>query len=250
MAIAVDPNTGWSVALDCKADANMGEDSSYTHVNATWFYNSWFDNNRWARKFTNLTNMKLQMKSGSFTVVSGHSNGKSFMATGGLVPAVGGAGCKFQAKIFVQGNNKAIATSDTITLPTIVDYNCVSSGGVGTVSTTSAQGTGFGKLKYFGPGTGRDLDRNGNKRYSHLETVTFSEGPIIEPGQSIYVVISPTNFDSSRALLVIEQSVTSWEAVLEPTPSEYIWVYTKNGWVKKKTAMVYDGSTWNKLEVE
>lgn len=250
MAVAVDPNTGWSVALSCKADANMGQDSSYGPVNATWFYNSWFNGNRWARKFTNLTKMRLQMKSGSFTVVSGHSNGKSFMATGGLVPAVGGAGCQFHADIFIEGNNTAVCTSDTITLPTLADYNCASSGGVGTVSTTSAYGTGFGKPKYFGPNTSRYLDRNGNVRCSHLETITFAEGPIIEPGQSVYVVVHPTNFAASRALLVIEQSVTSWEAALEPAPSDYIWVYTKDGWVKKKTAMGYDGSTWSKLEVE
>lgn len=250
MAIAVDPNTGWSVALACGSKADMGQDSSYRLVNATWFYNTWFENNRWARKFTNLTKMRLQMKSGSFTVVSGHSNNKQFMATGGLVGPVTGAGCEFQADIFVQGNSKSVATSGRIKLPTLVDFNCSSSGGVGKVSTSSPNGTGFGKLKYFGPGTPYELDRNKNKRYSHLETVTFYDGPIIEPGQSIYVVINSTNFDSKTALLVIEQSVTSWEAVMEPEPSDYIWVYTKDGWVKKKTAMRYDGSKWNKLEVE
>lgn len=254
MAIAVDPNTGWSEALQVKATANKGSDSSYGLVNATWFYESWFNSNRWARKFTNLTNMRLQMKSGSFTVCSGHSNGKQFMSTGGLL-TVNGGGCQFHADIYIEGSSEAVTTSDTITLQDLAQdgtgYNCSASGGPGTTSTTSAYGTGFGKVKYFGPGTGRDLDSNGHKRYSHLETVTFAEGPIIEPGQSVYVVITPTNFDSGRTcLLVIEKSVTSWEAVMEPAPSDYIWVYTSTGWVKKKTAMGYDGSTWSKLEVE
>lgn len=256
MAVAVDPNTGWSVALSCKSDANMGQDSSYGPVDATWFYGTWFNRNRWARKFTNLTKMRLQMKSGSFTVVSGHSGGETFASMSGgvtsLTAAVNGGGCTFHADIFVEGNNSSVSTSAPIDLPTIVRCNASSSNGVGTVSKTNAYGTVFGKLKYYGPGTGRDLDANGNKTYSHLETITFDDGPIIEPGQSVYVVVHPTNFklNAGTSLLVIEQSVTSWEAALEPAPSDYIWVYTKDGWVKKKTAMGYDGSTWNKLEVE
>lgn len=248
----MDEQTGWSEALACNKTTNnvetpKGENASYRRVNATWFYDTWFDGSFWARKFTNVTNTKLQIVSGSFMVVSGHSGGQQFAMSDGLGSPASGYGCKFKAKVFLQGNNTPVCESESITLPTITKPNCSSNDGPGTVSKTDSHGTSFGSPRYYAGQT----DDNGNPIYIHPETVEFENGPVLEPGQSCYIVIE-ADFDlpsNSYAILVISKGETEWEAVITPVASNYIWQYTADrGWVKERKAFMFDGTKWNVME--
>lgn len=256
MAIAYNPNTGWSNLLAYTISAgNPYSDNSYRSLRATWFQRSWWETSRWARKFVNINDIPVRITQMQFLACAGHSNGRMFGASpgGGLVGPTVGYGCTFTVDIYVVGGkngNEVITAASSHTLQSISDFNCYY-GGYGNVSTVNDQ-TSFGSVAFFGPGTGMNADRYGNRRYRYSQVFTFEDAPGVPPGHTMYVQVRPTNWpggsNRNNSMLVIQSGDPFFTAELEPAENPYIWRFDGTKWVKDLYAFKFDGKGWLQLD--
>lgn len=254
MAIAYDPGTGWSDTISFDIGGDPYTDAAYNPLSATWFQRSWWSNRRWARKYVNINDIPVKMTQMKFLACAGHSNGKQFGAspTGGLVGPTNGHACTFTVDLYIVGGkngNESVTAASTHTLETINQYNCYY-GGYGNVSTSNDQ-TSFGSVSFFGPGTGRDKDSNGHRKYRYDNIFTFDDAPAIPPGHAMYVQVRPTSWSSgsttNNSMLVIQSKNPFFEAELEPAENPYIWCFDGKQWNKDRYAYKMTGKEWLKL---
>lgn len=254
MAISYSRTTGWSGTIRYNiSDGDPYSDNSYNDpLNATWFQRSWWTTYRWARKYVNLFEVPVRMTKMSFLACPGHSNGRQYNGGGGLVGPSSGYGCTFTVDLYVNGEGgvkNSVTAAATHTLNSINQYNCYY-GGYGLTS-TSDQNTSFGSVAFYGPGTGRDVDSNGHKKYRYANEFVFDDAPAIPPGHAMYVHVRPTGWASgsntSNSLLVVQSQDPFFEAELEPAEQPYIWRFDGTKWVKDRYAFQFSNGKWNKL---
>ena len=258
MPIAYNPNTGWSDLLHYTISSNNPfSESSYRSTRGTWFQRSWWNTYRWARKYVNINDIPVRITQMKFLACPGHSNGRRFGAspTGGLVGPTIGCGCTFTVDLYVVGGrngNESVSAISSHTLSPINQYNCYY-GGYGNVSTVNDQ-TSFGSVAFYGPGTGRDLDSTGSRKYSHEQIFTFEEAPGIPPGHTMFVQVRPTAWSSgsndNNSMLVVQSADPFFEAVMEPAEQPYIWRFDGSKWVKELYAFKFNGREWEQLKEE
>ena len=255
MAIAYNPSTGWSNLLSFDIGSDPYSDSSYDSAAGTWFQRSWWSHSRWARKYVNINDIPVKITSMNFLACAGHSNSKRFggSSSGDLVGPTNGYGCTFTVDIYVVGGesgNESLTSVSSHTLESINQYNCAY-GGLGNVSTSNDQ-TSFGSVAYFGPGTGRDKDTQGHRRYRYKQEFIFDDAPSIPPGHSMFVHVRPTSWPSgstsTNSMLVIQSADPFFEATMEPAANPYIWRFDGSKWVKDLYAFKFDGKAWSQLK--
>lgn len=256
MSIEYDQMTGWSNLLYIDNGYDPYSDDSYMYSpGATWFQRSWWANHRWARKYVNINNIPIKISSMKFLACPGHSNGLRYGGdpSGGLVGPSYGYGCTFVVDIYVNGPDNSrdyYTSSSSCTLPPIDQYNCYY-GGYGAVSTVNDQ-TSFGNVTFYGPGTGRDLDSQGHKKYMHEQVFTFDDSPPIHPGFSMYIHVRPIDWSNGsneyNSLLVVKSADPFFDAVMEPAEQPYIWRYDGTKWVKDRYAFKFNGMGWDQLK--
>ena len=83
--------------------------------------------------------------------------------------------------------------------------------------------------------------------------MNFTEGVPVKPGESVFLVVrNPvsewTSSGSNDGGSAIECTGGSWEAIVEPTQSDYIWVMTNEGWKKARMAYKMTSSGWEVME--
>lgn len=253
MSIYIDPNTGWSELL-YYTNGSAISDSSYedTHTSAatyaTWFQRSWWTSNKWARKFVNLSNTPKRLVRMRFLACPGHSNGKTYSGTAGpgnLGPSIG-CGCTFIVNLY-SSSGASTSSASSCTLQPIDKFNCYYNG-YGNTSTQNWD-TSFGRLNWFGPGTGYEYDSHGHKRYIHNQTFTFTEtSPVIYPGEALYIHVNPIEWSSgstaNNSLLVIESKDSDFEAVVEDT--DFIWRFNGTIWEQVLSPYKFNGTEWKK----
>lgn len=284
MAIELNSD-GWSKKLlrytrsgwDRKYDKNPCTDDSYDtfgYTNKTqynWYTKSYW--NRWtlARKFKNVTDTAIILKQMTFNAAPAHSNGK--YATVSTTNADGthkqyifdGEGCVFYCDIFFEGSPNYNSSTGLYTpdftskggqMKKIYSPNChVTVDGVARLGETDVSlgappcTTYFGQHAYYQTAT----DKNGTTLGMQKIVLEFAEEVRVEPGQAIYLVIrNPegewTSTGSNDGGSAIECTGGSWESIVEPTQSGYIWVMTDTGWQKVKLAHQMTASGWQPME--
>lgn len=259
----VDASTGWSGILEYqsknyegKYDNDPSVYSSYRTMSARGFTNSYWTHWRWAKKFKNVTNMTLIIKSVTFHACTGHSGDnkspetiQEFKTTNGRSHWVDGAGCTFYCDVFREGEGVSPLTSTEHILPKITHSNCSSKNGKYTTLSTEA-GTSFGSLSYFNG----VKDSAGNPIYIHPCKFTFSEDIVLKPGEAVYFVINTKNWNyhsggRQEGFITIDNASASWEYEMEVEESSYIWVFNGTSWVKERSAYQFNSSSnWVKLE--
>lgn len=253
MPISIDTATGWSEPIAYTISAgDPYSDSSYRTHGATWFQRSWWNHDRWARKYVNMNSIPVHLTQMQFLACAGHSNGLRYNGGGGLVGPSIGCGCTFVVDLYVNeegGARESVTSISSCTLEPINQYNCYY-GGYGKVSTTNDQ-TSFGSTTFFGPGTGRDLDSNGHRKYRYENIFTFQDAPTIPPGGTMYVHVRPTNWSSgstdSNSLIVLQSKDPFFQANLEPVKQPYIWRFNGTSWEKVLYAFKYINGRWEEL---
>ena len=258
--------TGWSptpLEFDKNKQTDYSKNSSYEIMHARWFTSTYWNRWLWARKFTNNTPMKLKISQMTFKACTGHSGGKDFKSSNGVTQNVAGRGCTFYVTIYREGVNVPIAISEGHVLSPITSFNCdTSSGGAG-ATYADKTGTNFGQDIYYGEGKPLHLDTKNRPRnavpcvFKNFKDLDTSEAVdlIIEPGQSIFVVLNTRNWkydegvvdDGKKGLIVIESSSSNWNAVVEPEESDYIWIFNGTKWVKERSAYALTSAGWTKL---
>ena len=244
MAIAVNAS-GWSepVSIDTNYDkdnAQYWNEDKYTPITpgTQWYMDDYWTRWQWARKYTNLSTMTQKLMLVSFEATVGHSGGGVFYSNNGNDHIAYGSGCTFFARVFYVGNRNYIESSGAVLNP-ISSCNAMN-------GDTFGVGNGgfvrFGNPNYF---TGDMAIR------THV--LSFGEqGVIIEPGQSILIVLDTKNWtmpQKDNGVIAVLSSGGQMGGKIEPEESDYIWVYKANeGWVKERVAFMYNGSDWNRIE--
>lgn len=253
MAVSTDPNTGWSGISQYIVGRDPFSDNAYNASRGTWFQRSWWETYRWARKYVNINNIPVRLSEISFLACPGHSNGLRYggSSSGALVGPANGWGCTFTVDLYVINgtSQESVTAASSVTLQSISDYNCYY-GGYGRVSTVNDQ-TSFGSLNAYGPGTGMETDRNGILRYRHRQVFTFDNSPIIQPGQTMYIQVRPTNWAGGTlydSLLVIQSDKDGFTGTVVPAETPYIWRFDGTSWNVELYAFRYNGTRWDKLD--
>lgn len=256
---------GWSKAHKIVKTADHHVESNY-HVlgylndngqwdEPSWYFHSWWQSNEWAWIYTNDTDLPVVVKSITFLACAGHSNGKYFSGSRNGSPTLyaDGSGCTFTSDMYVLGSDgKSIGDKKgvgNVVVPSIKDFNCWYNGQYGAVDTVN-QSTSFGNVRLFGPNTSYYKDRNGVSRCRELRTITYTDAPVVPVGGKMFVIIRPTSWESSQALLVMQGSGDNFDSVIEPVDESYIWVCLKKPgdaspkWYKEKKAFLKTNTNW------
>jgi len=269
---------GW----DRKYDKNPCIDDSYSTFGYTsktqynWYTKSYW--NRWtmARKFKNMTDSTIILKNMSFNAAPAHSDGKYATVTtkdedgNNLKYTFDGEGCNFYFDVFYEGKPNYDATnkvyipdysSSAGTMKKIYKANChVVAGGVTYLGETdvslrdkgisaSVCSTKFGQHSTYQTA----VDSKGTTLGMQKIVMNFTEGVPVKPGESVFLVVrNPvsewTSSGSNDGGSAIECTGGSWEAIVEPTQSDYIWVMTNEGWKKARMAYKMTSSGWEVME--
>lgn len=251
---------GWSVAKGISNNADPYDLNNYEDINATWFFRSWWDSNRWAWIYTNDTGKSQKLVSLSFLSCAGHSNGRRFNGTnpksspakvdGNLI--ADGGGCTYHLTIYIiHGSDKQMYSDYqnwTGRTEPINQFNCYFNGyGLTSLRTNE---TSFGSVTYFGPGTGYDTDTQGHRRYRYKTTIAVKkDAPVVPPGATMICCVTADEWTSSNALLVIQGSGDNFTPEIVPEEDAYIWVVNNNHqWEKKLKAHVLKSRGWEEWE--
>lgn len=281
MAIEMNPD-GWSKKLlrytrssnNYKYEVNPCVESSYSEqpYKSTTYYN-WYTKSYWsqwtlARKFKNNTTSSLILRNMTFNAAPAHSNGKKAEVDNGNQYTFDGEGCKFYCDVFYENAPNYDATnkvyvpnysSKSSTLAKIYSTNChVVVKGVPYLGETDvsmrSQGaapksTKFGQHSDYQNAT----DSYGNKLGMQKMVLEFEDDVVVEPGQAVFLVIRCpaedwTSTGSNDGGVAVEATAGSWEAVVEPSQSDYIWVMTNSGWQKARMAYKMTNNGWEVME--
>lgn len=243
---------GWSEVQKVADGSDYYNNDNYVSNKGSWFFNTWWNNNHWARTYTNETDVAIQLVSISFLACSGHSNGKGFESSSGWLsaPGVTGGGCTFNAKIYVtdkNGNKVDNASTAKCIVKPINKYNCYY-GGYGNVCTTDPY-TSFGAVGYY-----KDKYDTSNPPVElwriprEFKFKEESTAPVVPPGGKLHVVINVTNWTASTSLLVITADDASFTDVWEPAEDPtLLWRWNGKEWKKEVPAHIYTENGWIQL---
>ena len=284
MAIEMNPD-GWSKKLlrytrssnNYKYEVNPCIDSSYSEqkYRSSTYYN-WYTKSYWskwtlARKFKNNTTSSLILRNMTFNAAPAHSNGKKAQVDNGQQYYFVGHGCKFYCDVFYENKPNYDSTNGVYvpnytskagTLARIYSTNChtvvkgvtylgetdVSLVDAGVEGVTMAS-TKFGQHSSYQNST----DSNGTKLGMQKIVLEFDDDIIVEPGQAVFLVISCpqagwTSTDWNDGGVAVEATAGSWDAVVEPSQADYIWVMTDSGWQKARMAYKMTNNGWEVME--